>query len=73
MEAEAAAEDAARDLVLRAYETAGVATEATITLNLPPAARTIAATFGPHEIKTWRVPADAGQPVQETNLLELSA
>ncbi len=66
------AEDDARDLVLRAYETAGVATEATISLNLPPAARTFAASFGPHEIKTWRVPLDAGEPVQETNLLELT-
>lgn len=66
------AEDDGRDLVLRAYETAGVAATATIRLDVPPAARSFVASFGPHEIKTWRVPRDSDLPVQETNLLELA-
>jgi alpha-mannosidase len=67
------AEDGNRaDLILRAYETAGVATTATISLRLPPGERTFAASFGAHEIKTWRVPHDAAEPVQETNLLEMA-
>jgi alpha-mannosidase len=66
------ADRACGDLIVRAYETAGVATTATISLNLPPAARSFEASFGAHEIKTWCVPCDAGQPVQETNLVELA-
>ncbi|HET8683765.1 MAG TPA: hypothetical protein VFM54_18145 [Micromonosporaceae bacterium] len=42
-------------LVLRAYESMG---------------RCVQATFGPHEIKTLRIPRDADRPVRETNLLE---
>ena len=54
------------DLIVRAYETAGAAAHATI--SLPGWDRTIEADFGPGEIKTWRVPAE-GDPV-EVNLLE---
>jgi alpha-mannosidase len=57
------------DLIVRAYETAKVATSATI--RLPQWNRTISARFGPCEIKTFRVPADESLPITETNLLEL--
>jgi alpha-mannosidase len=56
------------DLIIRAYETIGKTTSATI--RLPKWNRTIEANFGPSEIKTFRVPKDAAQPVVETNLLE---
>ena len=55
-------------LVLRCYETHNVATAATI--RLPRWARTIQATFGPSEIKTFRIPKDRALPVVETDLLE---
>jgi alpha-mannosidase len=56
------------DLIVRCYETDKVLTDATI--RLPRWERTIEATFGPCEIKTFRVPRDVTQPVVETNLLE---
>jgi alpha-mannosidase len=56
------------DLILRCYETGKIATHATI--RLPHCQRAIEADFGPCEIKTFRVPADAALPVVETNLLE---
>ena len=56
------------DLIVRAYEAHRVATDATI--RLPRWNRTIAASFGPCEIKTFRVPRDEAQPVTETNLIE---
>lgn len=56
------------DLILRAYEATKTATTATITL--PKWNRTIEASFAPCEIKTFRVPRDATQPVVETNLIE---
>jgi len=55
-------------LVVRAYETAGRAARATI--ELPVAGRAVDADFGPHEIKTFRIPPDPTAPVIETNLLE---
>jgi alpha-mannosidase len=55
-------------LVVRAYESAGRAGSATI--ELPLLERTIQADFGAHEIKTFRVPRDPGEPIAETNLLE---
>jgi alpha-mannosidase len=55
-------------LIVRAYESARTATRATIAL--PGWGRTIAATFGPAEIKTFRVPHDASQPVVEVTMLE---
>ncbi|MCJ7738014.1 MAG: glycosyl hydrolase-related protein, partial [Anaerolineae bacterium] len=56
------------DLIVRAYETTGAATRATLTL--PTWHRTIEADFRPGEIKTWRVPADAAAEILETDLLE---
>ncbi len=55
-------------LVVRAYETAGAATDATLTL--PDWGRTLQAHFRPGEIKTWRVPADTTDAVQVVNLIE---
>ncbi|WP_052487001.1 alpha-mannosidase [Gordoniibacillus kamchatkensis] len=57
------------DLIVRCYETSKTATRATI--RLPYADRVIEASFGPCEIKTFRVPEDADLPVTETNMLEL--
>jgi alpha-mannosidase len=56
------------DLILRAYETTGHATRAV--LRLPRWGRTIETTFGPCEIKTFRIPSDPRRPVVETDLLE---
>ena len=70
-----AAEDG-DDLVLRAVETHGRATPgATIRLAAWHEApgggpRTIEAAFGPHEIKTFRLPRDPARPAFEVNLLE---
>jgi alpha-mannosidase len=58
------------DLILRCYESHKMMTHATI--RLPTWNREIVATFGPCEIKTFRIPKDATQPVVETNLLEWS-
>jgi len=52
--------------VVRAYESAGRAARATISV----LDRTIDAGLGAHEIKTFRVPHDPAEPVLETNLLE---
>jgi len=54
--------------VLRAFESSGRAARATIELSL--LGRTIEAGFRPGEIKTFRIPDDATQPVAETDLLE---
>jgi alpha-mannosidase len=56
------------DLVVRCYETAGVAGPAT--LRLTAWDRVINARFSPYEIKTFRVPRDEGRPVVETDLIE---
>ncbi|MFW5696548.1 MAG: glycoside hydrolase family 38 C-terminal domain-containing protein [Phototrophicaceae bacterium] len=56
------------DLIIRAYETAKIATTGTI--RLPKWDRTIEVDFAPCEIKTFRVPRDPSQPVVETDLLE---
>jgi alpha-mannosidase len=55
-------------LILRCYETDGVATRAHI--RMPRWGRQIEADFGPCEIKTFRVPDAEDEPVTETNLLE---
>lgn len=55
--------------VLRAYETDGNETDATI--ELPAAARTIRTRFGPHEIKTFLIPFAPEKEVSACNLLEL--
>jgi alpha-mannosidase len=57
-------------LVIRAYETASSATDATICLGAPLGNRNLPAHFGPCEIKTFRVPVDATAEIVETNLLE---
>ena len=56
------------DLVIRCYETAGVATNGAI--HLPKFNRTIETEFGPCEIKTFRIPRDETLPITETNMLE---
>ncbi len=56
------------DLIVRAYETTGTATQGIITL--PKWNRRIEAAFAAGEIKTFRVPRDAGQPIVETDLIE---
>ncbi|HEU5138585.1 MAG TPA: glycoside hydrolase family 38 C-terminal domain-containing protein, partial [Bacillales bacterium] len=58
------------DLILRCHETTNHAAVATI--RFPHWERTIEARFGPSEIKTFRIPKEAGKPVVETNLLEWS-
>jgi alpha-mannosidase len=60
------AEDGDDAMVVRAYETAGRPAEATIHV----LGRTLTASFGPAEVKTFRVPRDAGRPVTETDLVE---
>ena len=54
--------------ILRAFETSGNRTRATI--RLPAWQRTITAEFGPCEIKTFRVPHDPNAAVVETDLIE---
>ncbi len=56
------------DLIVRAYETHNAPAQAVI--RLPHWNRIVEAQFGPCEIKTFRVPREAAQPVVETNLLE---
>jgi alpha-mannosidase len=56
------------DLILRAHECTRTATRAE--LRLPMWGRTIAADFGPSEIKTFRVPRDPSVPATEVNLIE---
>jgi alpha-mannosidase len=56
------------DLIIRCYESAKTATEASI--SLPRWNREIVAQFGPSEIKTFRIPREPKLPVRETNLLE---
>jgi alpha-mannosidase len=60
-----AAEDGGA-FVVRAVESAGRATRATLRL----LDRAFDADFGAHEIKTFRIPRDAREPVTETDLLE---
>ncbi|GAA4573800.1 hypothetical protein GCM10023176_39500 [Micromonospora coerulea] len=62
------AEEQTGDYVVRGYETAGAAANATI--DLPFLGRTITAEFGPHEIKTLVVPRDPARPAAEADLLE---
>jgi alpha-mannosidase len=60
-----AAEDGGA-FVVRAFESAGRSARATLRL----LDRTFDADFGAHEIKTFRVPREPGEPVMETDLLE---
>ncbi|HEX6074077.1 MAG TPA: glycoside hydrolase family 38 C-terminal domain-containing protein [Micromonosporaceae bacterium] len=61
-------EDGDGEVVLRAYETAGAPAE--VSIDLPLLGRTVTASFGRYEIKTFRISRDLDQPVIETNLLE---
>jgi alpha-mannosidase len=61
--------EAGGGFVLRAFESVGRPARASI--RLPLVGRTIDASFGANEIKTFFVPRDAAEPVRETNLLEL--
>ena len=61
------AEDGREDVVLRCYESAGRPARATI--QMPAWNRTFQADFGAFEIKTFRIPAGAGE-VMETDLVE---
>jgi len=56
------------DLIIRAYETTNKKANAKI--ELPKWDRVIEASFGPSEIKTFRVPADQSQSAVETDMLE---
>ncbi len=56
------------DLIVRAYETAKIATHGKIRV----LDRVVEANFAPGEIKTFRLPRDGSKPVVETNLLEWS-
>lgn len=55
--------------ILRCYESAGVATDAEI--SLPLLSRTWSARFGPSQIKTFHIPFSSVEAVREVNLLEL--
>lgn len=57
-------------IIVRACETSGA--ETTATIRLPKLDRVIETVFKRSEIKTFRVPRDAAQPVVETDLLEWS-
>jgi alpha-mannosidase len=63
------AEDPGGDLVVRAWETAGLAAPRA-TIGLEAIGRRIETSFGPNQIRTFRVPADPAAPVVETDLLE---
>ena len=63
------AEDGSGDMVLRLYETAGRHTQTQVELS--GLGRSLTLSFAPFEIKTVRVPKDAGQPARETDFLEL--
>lgn len=60
------AEDGSGDVIVRAYETAKIATRAALCV----LDRVIEADFGACEIKTFRISPDASKPIVETNLLE---
>ncbi|MCL2595740.1 MAG: hypothetical protein FWD83_09495, partial [Promicromonosporaceae bacterium] len=66
------AEDGDDDLIVRAVEASGRAgnTQVRIALPLTAGHRGFAATFGPAEIRTFRVPANPALPVVEVNLIE---
>lgn len=61
-------DDGGTDLVVRAVETRGARTATTI--DVPLLGRTIEATWGPYQVRTFRVPADGGA-ITELDLLEL--
>ena len=62
------AEDGSGDLILRAYETAGRAVKAELTIGVLE--QTIEADFQPFEIKTLRLPGQKGGEAVWTDMLE---
>ncbi|TDC54242.1 alpha-mannosidase [Jiangella ureilytica] len=58
----------APDLIVRAVETTGAPARARLELSVLD--RVIEADFGPSQIRTFRVPRDPEQPIQEVDLLE---
>ena len=62
------AEDGSGDLILRAYETAGRAVKAELTIGVLE--QTIEANFQPFEIKTLRLPGQKGGEAVWTDMLE---
>ncbi len=56
------------DLIIRCYETDKVETK--VSVDLPKWDRTIETTFGPCEIKTFRIPKDKKEAIVETDFLE---
>jgi len=56
------------DLVVRAVETTG--RPGSCRIELPVAGRVVEAAFGPSQIRTFRVPREAGRPVTEVDLVE---
>ncbi len=63
------AEDGKGMLVLRAHESAGRPADCVITAF----GRRIPASFGPHQVRTFRLPVDESSPVDEVSLLEWTA
>jgi alpha-mannosidase len=59
------------DLIIRAVETTGSAVDTE--LALPLVGRTVKASFGPNQLRTFRVPAEVTEDVCEVDLLEWPA
>jgi len=55
-------------VIVRAVETRGAGAHAEV--QLPFVGRTLTADFGPFQVRTFRVPADAAQDIVEVDLLE---
>jgi alpha-mannosidase len=55
-------------VVVRALETTGRASRARLELGL--LGRVLEEDFGPHQLRTFRVPADPSAPVEEVDLVE---
>jgi alpha-mannosidase len=69
--AEDAGPDGTCDLVVRLSETIGRA--ATAEVRLPIVGRTFSCELTAYQLRTFRVPADREQPIEEVNLIELDA
>lgn len=58
------------DLIVRAYESTGSTGTTTVTLDPKMAGRRLRAEFGPHQVRTFKVPADPSLPISEVDLVE---
>ena len=56
------------DVIVRALETTGRPARARLELGL--LGRVLEEDFGPHQLRTFRVPADPAAPVEEVDLVE---